>query len=161
MFPANGKFTVRQREFYTIYLRLYQALMASITPGRTITQVAADAGAKMGEIINAFPFTDPKIKEAATKFAAQYQTGKPRNGLGHGLGMEVHDVTVRRESFQPGELFTIEPAISIPDENLAMRIEDVILITEKGFENLSAFVPIEIGPIEQLMREPGLGDKRR
>ena len=75
--------------------------------------------------------------------------------------MEVHDVTVRRESFQPGEVFTIEPAISIPDENLAMRIEDVILITEKGFENLSAFVPIEIGPIEQLMREPGPGGKRR
>ena len=161
VFPANGTFSVRQREFYTIYLRLYQALMASITPGRTISQVAADAGARMGEIINAFPFTDPTIKEAATKFAAQYQTGKPRNGLGHGLGMEVHDVTVRRESFQPGEVFTIEPAISIPDENLAMRIEDVILITEKGFENLSAFVPIEIGPIEQLMREPGPGGKRR
>jgi hypothetical protein len=50
--------------------------------------------------------------------------------------MEVHDVTVRRETFQPGELFTIEPAISIPDEHLAMRIEDVILITETGFENV-------------------------
>jgi Xaa-Pro aminopeptidase len=81
-------------------------------------------------------------------------------GLGHGLGMEVHDVTIRRDSFQPGELFTIEPAIQIPDEDLAMRIEDVILITEKGFENLSAFVPIEIADIEKLMREPGLSDLR-
>ncbi len=161
VFPANGKFTARQREFYEIYLRLYQALMASITPGVTITQVANDAGAKMAAIIATFKFTDPKIKEAATRFAAQYQTGKPRNGLGHGLGMEVHDVTTRRDSFQPGELFTIEPAISIPDENLAMRIEDVILITEKGFENMSAFVPIEIADIEKLMREPGLGDKRQ
>ena len=123
--------------------------------------MANDAGAKMGAIIDTFTFTDPKIKEAATRFAAQYQTGKPRNGLGHGLGMEVHDVTIRRDSFQPGELFTIEPAISIPDENLAMRIEDVILITEKGFENMSAFVPIEIADIEKLMREPGLGDKRQ
>jgi Xaa-Pro aminopeptidase len=161
VFPANGKFTARQREFYEIYLRLYQALMASITPGVTITQVANDAGQKMAAIIDTFKFTDPKIKEAATRFAAQYQAGKPRHGLGHGLGMEVHDVTVRRDSFQPGELFTIEPAISIPDENLAMRIEDVILITEKGFENMSAFVPIEIADIEKLMREPGLGDKRQ
>ena len=160
MFPANGKFTARQREFYEIYLRLYQALLASIKPGATITQVANDAGAKMGGIIAAFRFTDPKIKEAATRFAAQYQAGKPRSGLGHGLGMEVHDVTVRRESFQPGELFTIEPAISIPDENLAMRIEDVILITEQGFENMSMFVPIEIADIEKLMREPGVSDRR-
>jgi Xaa-Pro aminopeptidase len=68
---------------------------------------------------------------------------------------------MRRESFQPGELFTIEPAISIPDENLAMRIEDVILITQTGYENLSAFVPIEIYAIEKLLREPGLSDLRR
>ena len=47
VFPANGKFTARQREFYEIYLRLYQALMAPIKPGVTITQVANDAGAKM------------------------------------------------------------------------------------------------------------------
>ena len=160
MFPANGRFSPRQREFYEIYLRLYQALMASIRPGVTVTQVADDAGAKMGTVIANFKFTDPKIRDAAMIFAAQYQTGKPRNSLGHGLGMEVHDVTVRRDSFQPGELFTIEPAISIPDENLAMRIEDVILITEKGFENLSAFVPIEIAEIEELMREPGLGERR-
>jgi len=160
VFPANGKFTARQREFYEIYLRLYQALMASIRPGVTITEVSSDAGARMAAIISAFKFTDPKIKDAATRFAAPYQSGKPRNSLGHGLGMEVHDVTIRRDSFQPGELFTIEPAIQIPDESLAMRIEDVILITDKGFENLSAFVPIEIADIEKLMREPGLSDLR-
>ena len=114
----------------------------------------------MAAIIEGFTFTDPKIKEAATRFAAQYQSGKPRGSLGHGLGMEVHDVTVRRESFQPGELFTIEPAISIAGEDIAMRIEDVILITEKGFENLSSFVPIEIDGIEKLMKEPGVGDRR-
>jgi Xaa-Pro aminopeptidase len=160
VFPANGTFSPRQRELYTIYLRLYQALMGAIKPGITITEVASDAGARMGEIIAGFTFTDPKIKDAAVKFAAQYQTGKPRNSLGHGLGMEVHDVTVKRQMFQPGELFTIEPAISIADEDLAMRIEDVILITDTGYENLSAFVPIEIDAIEKLMREPGIGDRR-
>ena len=160
VFPANGRFSPRQRELYTIYLRMYQALMSAIRPGVPIGQVASDAGAKMAAIIDGFKFTDPKIKEAATKFAAQYQGGKPRGSLGHGLGMEVHDVTVRRESFQPGELFTIEPAISIAGEDIAMRIEDVILITEKGFENLSSFVPIEIEGIEKLMKEPGVGDRK-
>jgi len=113
VFPANGTFSPRQRELYTIYLRLYQALMESIRPGVPIGHVASNAGAKMASIIDRFKFTDPKITEAATRFAAQYQSGKPRGSLGHGLGMEVHDITVRRESFQPGELFTIEPPISI------------------------------------------------
>ncbi len=106
--------------------------MASIRPGVTIAEVSNDAGARMAAIISAFKFTDPKIKDAATRFAAPYQAGKPRNGLGHGLGMEVHDVTIRRDAFQPGELFTIEPAIQIPDESLAMRIEDVILDHREG-----------------------------
>lgn len=161
VFPANGTFTPRQREFYTIYLRMYQALMASIKPGVPIAQIASDAGARMADIIASFPFTDPRIREAAVRFAAGYQTPRPRGSLGHALGMEVHDVTVRRQVLQPGELFTIEPAISIPDEGLAMRIEDVILMTATGFENLSAFVPIEIDDIERLMREPGLSDLRR
>jgi Xaa-Pro aminopeptidase len=159
VFPASGRFSPRQREFYTIYLRLYQALMASIRPGVPISQVAREAGLKMRDIIAAFTFTDPAIRDAATRFAGGFQSDRPRNGLGHALGMEVHDVTVRRESFQPGEIFTIEPPISIPNEGLAMRIEDVILITERGFENLSAFVPIEIADLERLMREPGLSDR--
>jgi Xaa-Pro aminopeptidase len=159
VFPASGRFSPRQREFYTIYLRLYQALMASIRPGVPISQVAREAGLKMRDIIAAFTFADPTIRDAATRFAGGFQSDRPRNGLGHALGMEVHDVTVRRESFQPGEIFTIEPPISIPNEGLAMRIEDVILITERGFENLSAFVPIEIADLERLMREPGLSDR--
>ena len=51
VFPANGKFTARQREFYTIYLRFYQALMKSIRPGVSIPEVIKDAGMKMDAII--------------------------------------------------------------------------------------------------------------
>ena len=67
--------------------------------------------------------------------------------------MEVHDVTVPADTLEPGRLFTIEPAISIPEDQLAMRLEDVILVTETGYENLSAAVPVEIEEIERLMRE--------
>jgi Xaa-Pro aminopeptidase len=55
-------------------------------------------------------------------------------------------------------IFTIEPAMQIVDEHLGLRLEDMILITERGYENLSEFVPVEIDAIEKLMKEPGLSD---
>ena len=63
------------------------------------------------------------------------------------------------QTLEPGQLFTIEPAMTIPDEHIGMRLEDVILITETGYENLSAFVPVEIADIEKLMAEPGISEK--
>lgn len=71
--------------------------------------------------------------------------------------MEVHDVAGgRAPGYEPGMIFTIEPAMQIVDEHLGLRLEDMILITETGYENLSAFVPVEIDAIEKLMKEPGL-----
>jgi Xaa-Pro aminopeptidase len=55
-------------------------------------------------------------------------------------------------------VFTIEPAMTIADERMSMRLEDMLLVTETGIENLSAFVPIEIADVEKLMRQPGLSD---
>src|SRR5882724_6047326 len=68
VFPANGKFTPRQREFYTIYLKLYQALMTSIKVHATPLTITANAVEKMDAILTSFEFTDPKIREAATQF---------------------------------------------------------------------------------------------
>ena len=158
VFPANGKFTPRQREFYTIYLRLYQALMTSIKVHAKPNDIIKEAVIKMDGIMSSFKFTDVKIKEAATRFVDRYRASKAKS-LGHTVGMEVHDVRLTTETLEPGALFTIEPAMTIPDEHIGIRLEDVILITEKGYENLSAFVPFEIGDIEKLMAEPGLSDK--
>ena len=73
--------------------------------------------------------------------------------------MEVHDVSGGRgNTYEPGTIFTIEPAMQIVDEHLGLRLEDMILITDTGYENLSAFVPVEIDAIEKLMKEPGLSD---
>jgi len=55
-------------------------------------------------------------------------------------------------------IFTIEPAMQIVDDHQGLRLEDMILITDRGYENMSAFVPIEIDAIEKLMKEPGLSD---
>ena len=57
------------------------------------------------------------------------------------VGMEVHDVTVPFDELRPGMIFTIEPALTIPEDRVYVRLEDMILITASGYENLSAFVP--------------------
>jgi Xaa-Pro aminopeptidase len=157
IFPANGKFTPRQREFYTIYLRLYQALMTSIKVHVAPNEIIKEAVRKMDGIMASYKFTDPKIKEAATRFVERFRASKA-NSLGHTVGMEVHDIRLSTQTLELGQLFTIEPAMTIPDEHLGIRLEDVILITESGYENLSAFVPVEIADIERLMTEKGLSD---
>ncbi len=157
VFPANGKFTPRQREFYTIYLRLYQALMTSIKVHTRPGDIIKEAVVKMDGIMGSYNFTDAKIKEAAQRFVDRYRNSRATS-LGHTVGMEVHDVRNPTPTLEPGEIFTIEPAMTIPDEHIGIRLEDMILITENGYENLSAFVPIEIADIEKVMAEPGLSD---
>jgi Xaa-Pro aminopeptidase len=72
--------------------------------------------------------------------------------------MEVHDVRNPTPTLEPGQLFTIEPEMQIPSMHLGIRLEDAILITETGYENLSAFVPIEVKDIEKTMVRHGLSD---
>jgi len=155
VFPVSGTFNARQRELYTIYLRLYQALMTSINVHAAPRDIVKDAVAKMDMILSSYSFADSKIKAAATDFVDRYRSSNP-NSLGHSVGMEVHDVGRPGPTLEPGQIFTIEPAMRIADEHIGIRFEDMILITETGYENLSEFVPIEIDAIERVMREPGL-----
>jgi Xaa-Pro aminopeptidase len=162
VFPANGKFTPRQREFYTIYLRLYQALMSSIRVHVTAREIMDSTVVKMDAIMRSYRFTDPTIRETAESFVNRYRRNPnaPQRGggsLGHSVGMEVHDVRNPTPTLEPGYVFTIEPQMTMPGGELSVRLEDMILITETGYENLSAFVPIEVADIERLMAQQGLG----
>jgi Xaa-Pro aminopeptidase len=163
VFPADGKFTPRQREFYTIYLRLYQALMSSIRVHATARAIMDTAVVAMDKIMATYRFTDPKIRSTAEAFVNRYRPNPNARGpgsLGHSVGMEVHDVRNPTATLEPGYVFTIEPQMTMPGGELSVRLEDMILITEKGYENLSVFVPIEIADIERLMAQPGLGEHR-
>jgi len=161
VFPANGKFSSRQREHYGIALRLYQALLTSIKPRVTAQEIIREAVLKMDAAMTSFPFTDPKIKAAAAAYVERYRASNA-TGLGHGVGMEVHDVRGPNPpaTLEPGMVFTIEPALLLEDERLGVRLEDMLVVTENGVENLSAFVPIEIAAIEKLMAQKGLSDYR-
>ena len=159
VFPANGTFTPRQREYYEIYLRLYQALLTSIDVHKKPIDVIGDAVKKMDTIMASYRFTDDRIKTAATKFVDGFRARKQANGLGHNVGLEVHDPGgLQAETLEPGRVFTIEPQFRIEEERLGVRLEDMILITETGYENLSQFVPIEVRDIEKLMTQRGLSD---
>jgi Xaa-Pro aminopeptidase len=155
VWPANGEFTAWQKEYYDIYLKLYRAVMTSIEVHATPSDVMRKAVVKMDAILASYPFTDDKIKSAAAAFVNRYrsQSLSGRAGLGHAVGMEVHDVRMPTPTLEPGEIFTIEPEMRIEELHLGMRLEDMLLITETGYENLSAFVPIEVAEIEKLMAD--------
>jgi Xaa-Pro aminopeptidase len=159
MFPASGRFSPEQRDLYGIYLKLYRALMTSIRPGPAAA-ILKDVVAKMDAAVAAHPFVNDKHKAAAVRFVDGYRarTNVPRPGvtLGHMVGMEVHDVQKNFTEYQPGMVFTIEPALTIAEDRVYVRLEDMILVTPAGYENLSAFVPMDIDAIEKLMAEPGL-----
>jgi Xaa-Pro aminopeptidase len=160
VFPADGHFTPRQREWYGIYLRLYRDVMTSIRPHVPVRDVVSAAVTRMDADLDAYPFTDAAIKDAALRFVARYRQG-PERSLGHWVGMEVHDVGGITPTLEPGQIFTIEPAMTLPEESLGIRLEDVILMTPDGYENLSGNLPSDITAIERVMREPGISQLRR
>src|SRR5262249_41130037 len=111
VFPANGKFSPRQREAYEIYLKLYQAVMMSIKVHATPADVVKAAVVKMDAIMASYTFTDPKIEKAAKAFVENYRRQQTTaRSLGHPVGMEVHDVGgLGGTTLEPGRIFTIEP----------------------------------------------------
>jgi Xaa-Pro aminopeptidase len=161
VFPANGVFTLRQREAYGIYLKLYRALITSIQVHRTPADVIRAAVVKMDAIMTSYPFTGPKIQNAAKAFVENYRRQSANaHSLGHPVGLEVHDVgNLGGSTLETGSIFTIEPEMRFEEDHTGIRLEDMILITPSGYEVLSAFVPIEADDIEKLMAaRKGLGD---
>ena len=105
-----------------------------------------------------YKFTDDRIKAAASAFVENYRKSRA-NSLGHTVGMEVHDVRNPTATLEPGEFSPLSRLCRSSDEHLGIRLEDMLLITDSGYENLSAFVPVEIPDIEKLMaKHRGLSD---
>ena len=157
MWPVNGVFNDWQRDLYGFYLAFYQAILKAIRPG-DVNAIMQDAVIEMEAILERWSFTKPIYRDAAEKFVADYRERSQERParLGHGVGMAVHDVGLHDGHLVPGMVFTIEPQFRIPEEQIYIRLEDVILITQEGAKNLSDLVPMEIEGIESLMKEEGL-----
>jgi Xaa-Pro aminopeptidase len=73
------------------------------------------------------------------------------HGLGHLLGLDVHDVGYTTEPFAPGWVLTVEPGIYLPDEGFGVRLENNVVVTESGPLDLMAEIPVEADEVEELM----------
>jgi Xaa-Pro aminopeptidase len=143
-YPCGGKFTPRQRAIYQLVLDTQTACAKAVVPGKT-TLFELDALAR--QLLRKSPLR------------ARDETGAERtmdafmpHGLGHSLGMDVHDVGAGRGLLEPGAVFTIEPGIYIRTENIGFRIEDDYLVTSSGVEKLSRAIPFEVKDVEAAMR---------
>ncbi len=157
MWPVNGRFTAGQRELYGFYLACYQAIITAMKPNVPIRTIKEQAAASMGRALATWQFSKPAYRKGAEAFVAEYQASAASGGmLGHWVGMATHDDGGAAETLRPGMVFTIEPALRVPEEQIYIRLEDMFLVSETGIENLSGFVPVEPAAIEQLMKEPGV-----
>lgn len=158
MIPIGGTFSPAQRELYTFYLSCYKAILKAIKPGKTPQAIKQEALKEMRRVLAASKFSKPLYQKACEGFIDRYSRGaeSPYTSLGHWVGMATHDVGRLVGPLRPGMVFTIEPALVVREEDINIRLEDMVLITEKGSENLSAFVPMEIADIENLMKEDGM-----
>lgn len=161
VWPVNGTFSSSQRELYSFYLACYKAILKYIRPGVTAQAIKQEAAAEMEQVLSRTKFSKPLYAEAAKRFVTNYKNSaaNPNTTLGHWTGMATHDVGFHTGPLKPGMVFTIEPSLVVHEENINMRLEDLIIITETGMENASAFVPMEIDEIEKVMREEGMLQK--
>jgi Xaa-Pro aminopeptidase len=142
--PANGKFTPRQREIYEIVLGAQNAALSAIKPGMDLCQKGSKSVFKI-----AYNYINSHGKDLHGKSLGQYFI----HGLGHNIGLDVHDPGEYCKPLEPGMVVTVEPGIYIPEENLGVRIEDDILITETGYKFLSQRLPRNPDEIEKIMAE--------
>ncbi len=159
MMPVNGKFSSWQRELYGFYLGCYKSILKHIQPGKTAQEIKKAAVTDMQALLTAGRFSKPAYSAAAKRFVDNYDKSSqnPRGMLGHWIGMSTHDVGGYDGSpLRAGMVFTIEPALTVPEEKIYIRLEDAIVITDKGAEIISDFVPMDMDAIEKLMKEKGI-----
>jgi Xaa-Pro aminopeptidase len=142
--PANGKFTPRQREIYDIVLGAQNAVFAALKPGMNFCKSSDNSLYKIS-----FEYINSHGKDLRGKKLGQYYI----HGLGHNIGLDVHDPGESCKPLTSGMVVTVEPGIYIPEENLGVRIEDDVLITPTGFEFLSQRLPRDPLEIEKIMAE--------
>jgi Xaa-Pro aminopeptidase len=144
--PVSGKFTPEQEKMYKCVLDASKAIIAAMKPGVTIKQLKDTAG----EVYKKYGFE----KEWNTWGGGQY--------IGHFVGMSVHDVNnavpghQNELALEAGNTFNVEPILEIPEKQIHIRLEDSVLVTPTGAENLTKDVPVELDEIYALIKQKGI-----
>jgi Xaa-Pro aminopeptidase len=148
--PVSGRFTPRQRQVYDAVLRVLRHSIAGLRPGKKIKEWQKEAEQLMEkELVHLGLLTARQIKRQDPDNPALKKYFM--HGVGHPLGLDVHDVGPTIQPMAAGWVMTVEPAIYLPEEGFAVRLENDVHITAGGPEDLMADIPIEAGEIEALM----------
>jgi Xaa-Pro aminopeptidase len=148
--PVNGRFTRRQRQVYEAVLKVLRQCIANLAPGKKLKDWQTEAE----------QMTERELVHLGLLTTAQIKRQKPdqpafkkylMHGVGHPIGLDVHDVGHTTKPIEAGWIMTVEPAIYVRDEGFAVRLENDVLVTRDGTVDLMAHIPIEAGDIEQLM----------
>ncbi len=142
--PVDGRFTPRQREIYEIVLGAQEAAIAAAKPG-----VYLDRQHKNSLYTLAYNYLNSHGVDRHGHRLGQYFI----HGLGHSVGLNVHDPADYNLPLEPGMVITIEPGLYIPDEKIGVRIEDMLLITQNGAEVLTQGLPKNPDEIERMMKK--------
>lgn len=153
--PANGSFSPEQKAIYDLVYKAQEAGFAACLPGNSFSAPHQAAAQVINEGLAELGIIKPGERHSYFP-----------HGTSHYLGLDVHDRGTRG-AFKPGTVITVEPGIYIPEGSncdpkwwgIAVRIEDCILISEKGWENLSADAPRTTEAIEAMMQQEGFFDK--
>jgi Xaa-Pro aminopeptidase len=151
-YPANGKFTPRQREIYQLVLDAQTHASKEFKPGVSTLGSLTRA---VRDFLRQSPLrakNEAGVEQTMDHFFL--------HGLGHHMGLDVHDVGDNSKPLQVGEVFTIEPGIYISGESLGVRIEDDYRVTADGLEKLSKDITVEADEIEKQIAQArnGKGD---
>lgn len=151
IWPVNGTYAPWQRELYGFITIYHKTLLELLKPGKTKDQVQAEAAAKMMEVFNRTAWSKEIYRESAHRVITA------SNPLSHPVGMSVHDgAPYRHKPLEPGVVLSVDPMMTVPQEELYIRSEDTVLITESGCENLTGAAPLTPDEIEATMKQPGV-----
>ncbi|MEM9646957.1 MAG: aminopeptidase P family protein [Bacteroidota bacterium] len=151
--PANGKFTARQKEVYEAVLRVKDEATKMLVPGTIWAEYHKEVGKIMTSELLGLGLLDKSDVQNEDKNWPAYKKYF-MHGTSHHIGLDTHDYGELKTPMKANMVFTVEPGIYIPHEGFGVRLEDDVVIKEKGEPfNLMRNIPIEVAEIEELMNK--------
>ena len=149
--PVSGRFTERQKAIYNAVLKVKDEATTMLTPGTLWKQYHVEVGKIMtSELLGLGLLDKADVQNENPDWPAYKKYFM--HGTSHHMGLDTHDYGLLHEKMQPNMVFTVEPGIYIPAEGIGLRLEDDVIIQEKGEPfNLMKNIPIEVDEIESIM----------